>query len=171
VREVYKDDDATWRSVVPAAINLALSIAKRGLIFPGTRRMQEYPLAKDIGGICCPNGGGISSWGFGCYHPVLFYGSSPLKGAHPTMKVIYHPGMHVTGEDWIDHPCPKPISFMRWAIERGSIQNETILDPFMGSGTTLRAAKDLGRKAIGIEIEEKYVKIAIERLRQEVLKL
>jgi len=67
------------------------------------------------------------------------------------------------------HPTQKPIALMKWCI--GLVKKvEIILDPFMGSGTTLRAAKDLGRKAIGIEIEQKYCDIAIERLKQGVLK-
>ena len=73
-------------------------------------------------------------------------------------------------EKWRGHPTQKPLKLMLWCIENYN-PSDTILDPFMGSGTTLVAAKQLGRKAIGIEIEEKYVKIAIDRLRQEVLPL
>lgn len=66
------------------------------------------------------------------------------------------------------HPTQKPISLMRWCIQQ-TIDVRTILDPFMGSGTTLRAAKDLGRRAIGIEIEEQYCEIAAKRMSQSVL--
>lgn len=68
-----------------------------------------------------------------------------------------------------DHPTQKPLPLMRELVSLFTAEGQTVLDPFMGSGTTLRAAKDLGRKAIGIEIEEKYCQIAAERLRQEVL--
>lgn len=68
------------------------------------------------------------------------------------------------------HPTQKPISLMVWCL--GLVPDaQTILDPFMGSGTTLVAAKQLGRKAIGIELEEKYCAIAAHRLCQEYLPL
>lgn len=69
----------------------------------------------------------------------------------------------------LTHPNEKPVRLLTGLAS--SHYGDTILDPFMGSGTTLVAAKNLGRKAIGIEIELKYVKIAIERLEQEVLPL
>lgn len=65
------------------------------------------------------------------------------------------------------HPTEKPESVIIQLIQAN--EGEIILDPFMGSGTTLRAAKDLKRKAIGIEIEEKYCEIAARRMSQEVL--
>jgi len=74
----------------------------------------------------------------------------------------------VLAMDGAVHPTQKPLKLMTWCIEFFP-NAQTILDPFMGSGTTLRAAKDLGRKAIGIEIEEKYCEIAAKRMAQEVL--
>jgi DNA modification methylase len=73
-------------------------------------------------------------------------------------------------QDGSVHPTQKPLSLMLWCLSFFP-NAQTILDPFMGSGTTLRAAKDLGRQAIGIELEERYCEIAARRLAQEVLSL
>ena len=72
--------------------------------------------------------------------------------------------------DGAAHPTQKPLKLMLWCIELFQGVT-TILDPFMGSGTTLVAAKQLYRKAIGIEVEEKYCEIAVKRLAQGVLPL
>jgi site-specific DNA-methyltransferase (adenine-specific) len=66
------------------------------------------------------------------------------------------------------HPCQKPVELMKWCINFFPESN-IILDPYMGSGSTLIAAKELGKKFIGIEISEEYCAIAVKRLRQGVL--
>lgn len=67
------------------------------------------------------------------------------------------------------HPTPKPLELMRYLVAR--CPAGTIVDPFMGSGSTLRAAKDLGRQAVGVELEERYCEIAVQRLAQMNLDL
>jgi hypothetical protein len=69
------------------------------------------------------------------------------------------------------HPNEKPASLLRKLVLLLTDEGDTIIDPFCGSGTTLRAAKDLGRKAIGIEIEERYCEVAARRMGQEVMAL
>jgi DNA modification methylase len=71
----------------------------------------------------------------------------------------------------VAHPCPRKIRHVRWLVKWWSELNETIIDPFAGAGTTLLAAKNLGRKAIGVEINEEYCSIAAQRMAQEILEL
>jgi site-specific DNA-methyltransferase (adenine-specific) len=81
----------------------------------------------------------------------------------PIKRFSWPVGVHFNG-----HPTEKPVELFQWCIQLWP-KTSLILDPFLGSGTTLRAAKELGYKAIGIEIEEKYCEIAVKRLAQEVL--
>jgi site-specific DNA-methyltransferase (adenine-specific) len=86
------------------------------------------------------------------------------------------PGAHVMPGRFIDtssggretaHPCPRKLAHVGWLVRWYG--GESFIDPFMGSGTAARAAKDAGKRFIGIEIEEKYCEMAVKRLAQEVL--
>lgn len=72
-------------------------------------------------------------------------------------------------EEPVNHSSPKPVALMQRLIEVVTVPGQIVLDPFMGAGTTLRASKDLGRKAVGIEIDERYCEIAAKRMAQGVL--
>ena len=101
------------------------------------------------------------------YEPIYEYHADGKKRASRVLPYpVIFPGL--TGcVEATGHPTQKNVKLMMRLLDMAKA--ETVLDPFMGSGTTLRAAKDLGRRAIGIEIEERYCEIAAKRLAQEVL--
>jgi hypothetical protein len=116
------------------------------------------------------------------WSPIVLYGIHTLgtKTAFTPDVFAHRPerGGHQNGlkgrESWASadvagHPTPLPLSLCVELISAFGQSDGPVLDPFMGSGTTLRAAKDLGRRAIGIEIEERYCEIAAKRLGQQVL--
>lgn len=142
------------------------ALARRIVIFPGHGNMPVWWDVKKPSGFGCwykpgnPAGGGIVN--FCEWEPWLYWG--PFLGGSDVIRATVSKQLGVG-----THPCPKPLSLYRTLIAR--TKAEVTLDPFAGSGTTLRAAKDLGRKSIGIEIEERYCEIAANRLAQEVLAL
>jgi DNA modification methylase len=97
---------------------------------------------------------------------ILTHNLGKLNGKREPAVLHFHV---LSGIDFELHPNQKPIALIYYLISKTNAQ--IILDPFMGSGTTLVAAKKLGRKAIGIEISEKYCEIAVKRLQQSVMQL
>lgn len=167
---LYRDDPEHVRELIASIVVPLLAMCDRALIFPGSRMMFAYPEPAAIGSVFMPNGAGRCSWGFQTSHPILFYGRDPFlvdgQGSRPNGFRDHEPN-----REEYDHPCPKPLPWMRWAVSRTSRPGETVLDPFAGVGTTLRAAKDHGRRAIGIELEERYCEQAALRCAQEVFAL
>ena len=106
--------------------------------------------------------------GFMKFSPALVLGSGKVHRNMADVCSVPNPSRGpLAGE----HPTMKPLPLMAKIIDKASAPDQIVLDPFMGSGTTLRAAKDLNRSAIGIELEERYCEIAAERCSQEVLDL
>ncbi len=190
----YQDDSCTiyhgdCREILPTLGSMTGSVVVTDPPYPGYEKGWEVPdVASILAGIDAPTK--VVFWpvlvpsplkhhdaehvwhkpnGQSRYHyeRILVDGSAP--GACVWRVAAILPDYVQYARECVDHPTQKPIRLVRDVVRRH--KGEPVLDPFMGSGTTLRAAKDLGRKAIGIEIEEKYCEIAARRLGQEVLAL
>ena len=98
--------------------------------------------------------------GFNAWEPVLIFGKPTKKIGHDAFVHSIQTRQTDTG----DHPCPKDPNAWQMLVDMVTARNGVILDPFMGSGTTGVACANLGRKFIGIEIEEKYFDIACKRI-------
>lgn len=158
----FDDTPGYIRDVCAPAIEAALAVAVRGAITPGgTKNCFSYPAPDDIGFLYQPAAVGLGKWGRRTGQPVLFYGTDPRAGK--TIQPIHF--LQTVRAEECGHPCPKPLAVMEWLVERASLGGETVLDPFMGSGTTGVACVKLGRKFIGIEIDEGYFDIACKRIK------
>ncbi len=111
------------------------------------------------------NGTGIKSIGGGDRLRTRWNGEYAKLGVRYNVWDCYT----VRGAQKSDHPAPYPESIARDHILSWSNPGDVVLDPFAGSGTTLKMAKEMGRLAIGIEINESYCEIAAKRLAQGVL--
>jgi DNA modification methylase len=160
----FPDDRAYIANRVVPIICLLCRIAPCVVVTPGNRNLDLYPRAQSFGAFYQPAAVGLQTFGNLDAQPILYYG----KNSRPNMGT---PCSYVLTEapEANGHPCPKPLGAWKRLLSNVSLSGQTILDPFMGSGTTLVAAKYSDRKAIGIEIEERYCEIAAKRCAQEVL--
>jgi len=175
----YQDTLENLKELIKVTLPLMLSKASITAITCGVPNILLYPKPTWILARVYPAGYGSTPWGFDCWTPILVYGGDPyLKnrmGRRPniildnTQSAISEEGrQHNKAKE--EHPCVKPLEFWKNLLVRCSVKtSDIILDPFLGVGTTVVAAKQLNRTSIGIEIGEKYCEIAANRCRQSVM--
>lgn len=163
----YDDSPDNFRAVVVPVLHATLLRATRAAVFMGFTQHREMPPGAVLGGVYTPAAVARHSWGFNCLAPILFYGNAPNM-QHGAKSAILR--STATAEK-NGHPCPKPLAWMRWLMGLATLPGDRVLDPFMGSGTTLVAAQYFHLPAVGIEIEERYCEIAARQLSQQMLPL
>lgn len=158
----YTDD---WDSARPSAeyFNEILRVGKNVIVFGGNFFTDLLPV----------NGHWIAWDKVGEIKFDNPFGKCELAWTNSAKKsvnkyVVIQQGFISTEKERF-HPTQKPVALFRQILEDYSNEDSLIYDPFMGSGTTARACKDLGRNYIGSEISKEYCEIAEQRLRQEVL--
>lgn len=100
---------------------------------------------------------------------VLYvFGKRYTSHGHRGVIPGYYRVSIISGQTELNHPCPRNRFHAAWVIENYTRQTDCILDPFSGSGTFLISAARAGRKSIGIEIEEKWCKETVRRIKSEI---
>jgi hypothetical protein len=157
----YDDTRANLIKTISGFFPLAKSVAKCVVFTPGNGNTSLYESPTWTMAWFTPAGVGRGPWGFCCWQPILCYGKDPKlakgKGCHPDALT------HTETSEKLGHPCTKPIKLWCWLMERTSEKGEKIYEPFGGSGTTLIAAEQLGRKCYNMEISPQYCDVIVKR--------
>jgi len=158
----YGINKAEWDLNYPVGFEKEiLRVSKKGVaITAGQENIATciFELGSDYKGILSArnkNGMTFNKIGFGNWIPVILAGN--IKRGQDFFEFV------INGKK-AEHPSPKPIEFMKKIILRFTDENDLILDPFMGSGTTAIACMKTNRNFIGIELNPEYVEIANKRI-------
>jgi DNA modification methylase len=170
--EGYDDTLENLIGLIDGFMPASLAVADRVIVTPGISNVQRYPIADWIGAWTWQTTATYGKLGYSQWQPILYYGKD-LSGFGSVNGAIKSDRIHFTGgpptKDDLDggaHTCPKPLGFMKRLLQRFTVEDECVCDPFMGSGTTGVAAVQMGRDFIGIEREPKYFEIACRRIEE-----
>jgi len=160
------DFDDTPEYIQSVVIKALFEVAKwkTMALTSGWKNLTLYPSPDGFGCFYSPSSCGMHRFGYTDAQPILYYGWHHLQGKKPeaaSYKMTESPEKN-------GHPCPKPEKAWSWLVQKVATKEMLVLDPFMGSGTTMRVCKDNGIKSIGIEMNERYCEIAAKRMSQEV---
>jgi DNA modification methylase len=156
-----RGDEVTWNEAAPTLdeINALKSACAESIVW-GANFMN-----------CFDSCGGAIVWVKNQPMPNFSKADIAACSFHKKTELVKITWTNFVNTKTSDHPCERPVALYAWCLENYSKAGESVLDPFSGSGSVGRACKDLGRKCVMIEREERYCEIAARRMGQEVLNL
>lgn len=165
--ELFSDTREYLTEVVRPIVDKSLSICTLGIITGGVGSWRHLPAPDEEGCMYMPAAPGFNTWANSDFQPIFYYGKPKGNvGVHRKLS------FSVTERGFSkEHPCSKPLTFWKRLMLCGTdgVENKRVLDPFGGSGTTGRAAMDLGMHAVLIELNPRYCELIAKNLAQETL--
>lgn len=163
----YEDSESAWYELINAVLPELRRIA-RVVVMPSCaiKRLPWWYANHEPDWLIAwykGSPGHVSRIGFNDWEPHVVYGR-PKRPMHDYFQTKC--GFEDNG-----HPCPKPVAWAKWLVERCAPLGGTILDPFMGSGTTGVACVQTGRNFIGCEIDKGYFDIATKRIEEAQMQM
>lgn len=168
----YDDTRGRLVELIAGFMPESIRLASRVFVLCGPTQIGLYPQPDWVVNVTWNTTGTFGKYGYNQWTPVLCYGSD-IDGFGNVNGMMKTDTIRISGGGGVgfqrssvetSHTCPKPMTVMDAVIRRLTNRQNTILDPFAGSGTTGVACIQTGRKFIGIELSEKYCEIAARRL-------